>query len=67
MKTLLGVLGLLPGYTAHSHFLVAHWNTDTGQRIGAASEVEGGGGPPPPPPPTQPKAPTNLGLTRRLP
>jgi hypothetical protein len=33
------------GWAAISHFMVAQWDTDTGQRIGAASEIEGGGGP----------------------
>ena len=35
------------GFNAVSHFLLAGWATDGGQRIGAASEVEGGGGPVP--------------------
>lgn len=41
------------GYNAVSHFLAAAWSTDSGQRIGAAVEIEGGGGgnitPPAPP------------------
>ena len=32
------------GWTGISHYLMAGWDTDAGQRIGAASEVEGGGG-----------------------
>lgn len=40
--------GTCAGFYAFSHVLVAGWNTDTGQRIGAASEVEGGGAPNPP-------------------
>lgn len=46
------------GFTAHSHFLYAAWSTDAGQRIGAASEIEGGGGDTTPPAP-----PTNLRLS----
>lgn len=33
-----------PGFAAVSHAMLAAWPTDTGQRIGAAVEVEGGGG-----------------------
>lgn len=36
--------GTCSGYMAHMYLMVAGWNTDTGQRIDAASEVEGGGG-----------------------
>ena len=32
------------GYAAHTHFLWAAWSSDAGQRIAAASEVEGGDG-----------------------
>lgn len=32
------------GYIAHSHFLAAAWSSNSGQRIGAATEIEGGGG-----------------------
>ena len=32
------------GHNALSHVLVAAWSTDSGQRIGAASAIEGGGG-----------------------
>jgi hypothetical protein len=31
------------GFRAVSHYMAASWDTDTGQRIGAAYEVEGGG------------------------
>lgn len=31
------------GWIGISHYLMASWDTDSGQRIGAASEVEGGG------------------------
>lgn len=46
--------GTCSGYAAVSHYLAAAWSTDAGQRIGAATEMEGGGGtgnitPPPPP------------------
>lgn len=54
-----------PGWQAFSHYLAAAWNTDAGQRIGAASEIEAGGGvssPPPSPPSSPPSAPTNLRL-----
>jgi hypothetical protein len=34
-----------PGWDGFSHFMVAAWDTDAGQRIGPAVEVEGGGGP----------------------
>lgn len=36
--------GTCAGYRAYSHLLVAAWNTDSGQRILEASEIEGGGG-----------------------
>jgi hypothetical protein len=36
------------GYAAMSHLMVAAWDTDTGQMIGASSEIEGGGGGSPP-------------------
>jgi len=42
--------GSCDGFFAWSHILYASWDTDSGQRIGAASEVEGGGGEPPPTP-----------------
>jgi len=32
------------GYYGYTHYMVATWNTDAGQRIGPATEVEGGGG-----------------------
>jgi hypothetical protein len=40
--------GTCAGYKGFSHLLLAAWNTDAGQRIGAAVEVEGGTRPPPP-------------------
>lgn len=47
------------GWRGFSHYIMAGWDTDTGQRIGAASEIEGGGsgGTPQSPPaaPTNPK------------
>lgn len=36
--------GTCTGYMAASHFMVAAWSSDTGQRIGAAEEIEGAGG-----------------------
>jgi len=32
------------GWTGTSHYMVAGWDTDAGQRIGAATEIESGGG-----------------------
>jgi len=32
------------GWIGLSHYMYAAWTTDSGQRIGAASEIEGGGG-----------------------
>ncbi|MFO0701269.1 MAG: hypothetical protein U0236_18775 [Nitrospira sp.] len=49
------------GWEGISHYMIAGWNTDAGQRIGAAAEIEGavgGGGSTTPPP-----APTNLRLS----
>ena len=43
------------GFKALSHYLAASWDVDQGQRIGAATEIEGGGGGP-----TVPAPPTNL-------
>ncbi len=34
--------GQCSGYRAVSHYMVAGWNTDEGQRIGPAEEIEGG-------------------------
>jgi hypothetical protein len=45
------------GWRGISHYLLAGWTTDSGQRIGAASEIEGGGGTPADS--TPPSAPTN--------
>ncbi|MCI0372500.1 MAG: hypothetical protein L0214_14295 [candidate division NC10 bacterium] len=42
------------GWQAFSHYMMAGWDTDAGQRIGAAAEIEGGGGT------TPPAVPTNL-------
>lgn len=36
--------GTCAGSASFSHFLAAAWSTDAGQRIGAATEIEGGGG-----------------------
>jgi|CXWL01.1.fsa_nt_gi hypothetical protein len=35
------------GYASFSHYLMAAWSTDAGQRIGAAAEIEGGVAPAP--------------------
>jgi hypothetical protein len=35
--------GTCAGFAAVSHFMVAGWDTDSGQRIGRAYEIEGGG------------------------
>lgn len=43
------------GYYGFTHFMVAGWDTNQGQRIGPAAEVEGGSGDT-----TPPAAPTNL-------
>ncbi len=45
------------GFEGISHYMVAGWNTDDGQRILGASEIEGSGGSPSLP---TPRAPTNL-------
>ena len=34
------------GWLGFSSYVLAGWDTDEGQRIGAAVEVEGGGAPP---------------------
>lgn len=47
--------GACNGWRGASHIMYAGWNTDAGQRIGAAVEVEGGGADP-----AQPQAPRNL-------
>jgi hypothetical protein len=50
--------GSCSGWRGVSHFMIAGWDTNAGQRIGAAAEIEGGssgGGEVTPPP-----APTNL-------
>lgn len=54
--------GTCPGYRAYSYVMMAGWDTNAGQRIGAAVEIEGGqggGGTPPAPP-------TNLRVTKLL-
>jgi hypothetical protein len=47
------------GWRGISHYVMAGWTTDAGQRIGPATEIEAGGGAPadsmPPAPPTSPK------------
>lgn len=48
------------GTNALSHVLVAAWSTDAGQRIGAATEIEGGSSDV-----TPPAAPTGLYVTRQ--
>ncbi len=40
--------GVCNGWLGYSHYMVAGWNTDEGQRIGPAAEVEGGSGSMPP-------------------
>lgn len=44
-----GATGTCKGWQAISHYMVAGWDTDAGQRIGAATEVESGGTPAPTP------------------
>ena len=39
--------GTCNGWMGLAYFMVAGWTSDTGQRISAASEIEGGGGPAP--------------------
>ena len=51
--------GTCAGYVALSHQMMAGWNTDSGQRIGAAREVEGNGSGDV----TPPSSPTNLNVT----
>lgn len=41
--------GTCAGYYGLSHVMAAGWDTDAGQRIGAAYEIEGGGSAPAPP------------------
>lgn len=36
--------GTCAGFNAHSYYMAAAWDTDAGQRILAATEIEGGGG-----------------------
>ncbi|MDO8742496.1 MAG: LamG-like jellyroll fold domain-containing protein, partial [bacterium] len=57
--------GTCGGYKGFSHLLAAAWDTDAGQRIGAACEVEGGcGGTPAPTPDTStPTTPSSLTAT----
>jgi hypothetical protein len=54
------------GWIGLSHYMMAGWTSDAGQRIGAASEIEGGGsggsgGSVPPQPPSPP---TNLRISQ---
>ncbi len=42
--------GSCTGFAAYSHYLAAAWSTDSGQRIGAAHELEGMDSVPPAPP-----------------
>jgi len=51
--------GSCSGYIATAYALAAQWDTDAGQRIGSAVEIEGGGSSNNPAPP----APTNLRVT----
>jgi len=51
--------GTCNGWLGISHYMMAGWTTNAGQRIGAASEVEGGGATSPTSP-TLPNAPTSL-------
>lgn len=55
--------GTCAGYHGFTHLLAAAWNTDSGQRIGAAVEIEGGGAGLPP---SAPAAPTNLTVTKLM-
>ena len=50
--------GLAGNGRYYSHVMMAAWDTDNGQWIGPAPEMEGGGGPIPPPlpPPARPPA-----------
>jgi hypothetical protein len=48
------------GFASYSHYLMAAWSTDAGQRIGAATEIEGGSSDT-----TPPSAPTGLYLIKR--
>jgi hypothetical protein len=50
--------GTCNGFLAYSHYLFAQWDTNSGQRIGPAYEVEGGSGQPSDT--TPPAAPTGL-------
>ena len=43
-------LGSCQGWLGISHYMMAGWTTDAGQRIGSATEVEGAGGTITPPP-----------------
>lgn len=52
--------GACRGWIGLSHYMMAGWSTDTGQRIGAASEVESGAGSSPP------AAPATLRITELM-
>lgn len=47
--------GTCAGFESYLYYMAAHWATNSGQRIGAATEIESGGGGP-----TPPLAPSNL-------
>ena len=49
--------GSCRGWIGLSHYMMAGWTTNSGQRIGAASEIEGGGGPQDTVPPAVPGSP----------
>ena len=50
--------GTCGGWLGFSYYMMAGWDTDTGQRIGPAVEIEGGADT------TAPGAPANLRLIR---
>ena len=52
------------GFRGISHYMMAGWTSDSGQRIGGASEIEGGGGAPLQSPPS---APTNPRISQAAP
>lgn len=57
--------GTCAGYRRYAYVMLANWNTNTGQRIPPAVEIEGGGSLPPGPPPDQtpPSAPSGLRIS----
>jgi hypothetical protein len=52
--------GTCAGYFGASHYMVAGWSTNAGQRIGPAYEVEGTGATPPPAPTPTPPPPAPI-------